>query len=155
MVLPKPIMPQSPLKTSEHIFGITISADHRFMKITDGLDVVFSRFGWVSFTITLRQAQRSFAHVGLKLQDRKSLFYADCAKLLLASASGLLWTSFIQFFKRRHLVSDLLFLLIYAADIVLSEYTCLTFIASLNIAYSELCVQSLILRNGNYFLKII
>ena len=28
--------------------------------------------------------------VGVELQDRESLFYADCAKLLWASASGVL-----------------------------------------------------------------
>ena len=38
-----------------------------------------------------------------------SVCIADCAKILWASASGLLKTSFIQNLKRRHLVSYLLF----------------------------------------------
>ena len=86
------------------------------------LDVVFSRFGWSLFTITLRQKPgEEFRAVGAELQDRESLFYADCAELLSASTSGLLWMSVIQILKRRHLVSYLFFLLIYETVIVIQK----------------------------------
>ena len=67
------------------------------------------------------RSTEEFRAVGVELQDRKSLFYADCAKLLWASASGLLWTSFIQILKRRHLVSYLLFEYMNSFTIILKQ----------------------------------
>ena len=82
---------------------------HRLIKITDRtLDVVFSRFGWNFFTITLRQKPRGVS----RSRRRTGSFCLEilrCAKLLLASASGSLWTSFNQILKRQHLVFFLIF----------------------------------------------
>ena len=67
---------------------------HRFSKITDRtLDVVFSRFGWNSLTITLRQKPRGVSHNWHK------------CRLSLSCNSSVIVTSFIQILKRRHLVS--------------------------------------------------
>ena len=52
------------------------------------LYVVFSNFGWNSFTIPWGWTPKEFRAVGVESQDRESLFYDDCVKLLWASASG-------------------------------------------------------------------
>ena len=67
----------------------------------------------IAFTITLRQKPRGVSRNRRRITKKRSLFYMDWAKFLWTSASGLLWTSFIQILKRRHLVSYLFYYLIY------------------------------------------
>ena len=58
------------------------------------LDVVFSSFKGFSFKITMRQKRQKGVTCILRriTRQRESLFYAACALLLWAFASGLLWT---------------------------------------------------------------